>query len=546
MPVVKIHAPEQLPLRELNEQKFSIWRNQLRVWLASDDTLAPFLATGQYSQWQSEEVNRHRILRLVDPGPDLDLQENATAQQRAALLDKRRRQLDIFISQVASCVHPNHYNTVVRHATSLQWVFDRIKQDYGISQRGINFMNLRLVQYNAETMTPSGFYHQIRSHFISHTARTGDVVEWNGPNQLAQDEQIGPTTEDLILYMAIAGIDPRLPDYIHKHYQLKMTTRQRLMDVREDILLNIPEFIKEMDGQQLSSITVRNQTMDAALNTIQTSARNITLAPSQDISQPSSNVRALVPYPGQGSQSAQPSSLEYDAALNTVATQLPESTVSQLAAFARARGRGRGFPQPAKRPFCRTCYDADKGKSVYLSHNITDARCPIRVQLSAMEDVPQEVTSAELADLLAIEQVGHKQQDHKQHNLTGLRAIRPVPAQLLSVVDSNGRPLHIELDSAATTSFLTTEEAKSRQFKIKPNKQVSQLGDGTTSIAAVGEIDECLYRNEHKLKYRALVTDRLHCPAIGGTTFILDNDIKQDFVKNQISLLGNKCSVPAT
>ena len=112
-----------------------------------------------------------------------------------------------------------------------------------------------------------------------------------------------------------------------------------------------------------------------------------------------------------------------------------------------------------------------------------------------MEDVPQEVTSAELADLLAIEQVGHKQQDHKQHNLTGLRAIRPVPAQLLSVVDSNGRPLHIELDSAATTSFLTTEEAKSRQFKIKPNKQVSQLGDGTTSIAAVGEIDECLYRN---------------------------------------------------
>ena len=75
--------------------------------------------------------------------------------------------------------------------------------------------------------------------------------------------------------MAIAGIDPRLPDYIHKHYQLKMTTRQRLMDVREDILLNIPEFIKEMDGQQLSSITVRNQTMDAALNTIQTSARSI-------------------------------------------------------------------------------------------------------------------------------------------------------------------------------------------------------------------------------------------------------------------------------
>ena len=70
----------------------------------------------------------------------------------------------------------------------------------------------------------------------------------------------------------------------------------------------------------------------------------------------------------------------------------------------------------------------------------------------------------------------------------------------MSVVDSNGRPLHIELDSAATTSFITTEEAKNRKFKIKPNKQISQLGDGTTLIAAVGKIDEYLYRNEHKLR----------------------------------------------
>ena len=33
---------------------------------------------------------------------------------------------------------------------------------------------------------------------------------------------------------------------------------------------------------------------------------------------------------------------------------------------------------------------------------------------------------------------------------------------------------------------------------------------------------------------------------IGGTTFIKDNNIKQDFVHNQITLLGNKCTVPAT
>ena len=89
MPVVKIHAPEQLPLRELTEQKFSIWRNQLRVWLASDDSLAPFLAAGQYSQWESEEANLDRIRQLVQPGPDPGLPENHTQAQRE-LLEKRR------------------------------------------------------------------------------------------------------------------------------------------------------------------------------------------------------------------------------------------------------------------------------------------------------------------------------------------------------------------------------------------------------------------------------------------------------------------------
>ena len=176
MPVVKIHAPEQLPLRELTEQKFSVWKTQLRAWLASDDSLAHFLPTGDYSEWESEELNPLRIPHLVQPGPDPDLPADPTDAQTRQLLDKRRRQLDIFLSQVASCVSLNHYNTVVRHATSLQWVFNKIREDYGIVQKGINFVNLRRLKYDSSTMTPSGYYHQYRSHVMNHTARTGDRI----------------------------------------------------------------------------------------------------------------------------------------------------------------------------------------------------------------------------------------------------------------------------------------------------------------------------------------------------------------------------------
>ena len=156
-----------------------------------------------------------RIQALNNQDPDLT--PDATQAQRNTLLGKRRRQLEVFISQVASCVSLNHYNTVVRHATSLEWVFLRIREDYGISQKGINFMNLRLIRYDPATMTPSSFYHMYRTHLINHTARNGETIEWKNNLVMNQDEQLGPSYEDFILYSAIEHIDPRLIDYIHRH-----------------------------------------------------------------------------------------------------------------------------------------------------------------------------------------------------------------------------------------------------------------------------------------------------------------------------------------
>ena len=131
-------------------------------------------------------------------------------------------------------------------------------------------------------------------------------------------------------------------------------------------------------------------------------------------------------------------------------------------------------------------------------------------------------------------------------NITGLRSIQPVAAQILSVANSNDWPLHIELDSMATVSYIALAEAKNCRYKIKPNNQISHLGDGLTPLKSYGEINVILYRNKHLLRFRALVAQHLHYTAIGGTTFIWDNNIKQEFNNNIIHLLGNTCIVPST
>ena len=104
-------------------------------------------------------------------------------------------------------------------------------------------------------------------------------------------------------------IDPRLPKFIRKYYQLKLGDK-RLMDIKTDIFNNIKEFQSEMEAaEQLATIRLS------------------------------------------GTPTA--------------------TTAASLAAFAsaktpRVRGRGRGIPQPQPvktRTFCKTCYDNEKGKS---------------------------------------------------------------------------------------------------------------------------------------------------------------------------------------
>ena len=66
--------------------------------------------------------------------------------------------------------------------------------------------------------------------------------------------------------------------------------------------------------------------------------------------------------------------------------------------------------------------------------------------------------------------------------------IQPVPSQILTVFlnEDNTDPIHIDLDSGATLNYCSEQEAINRGFTMYPNSQKSKLGDGITSIIAVG------------------------------------------------------------
>ena len=161
MPQIKIHPPKQLPEQTISQQQFEDWVNELEIYLGQDDNMARFMSDGLYHEWSSQEQDPNRLQELLEGDPDAPAEDaqNRVAKERE-LLAKRRRELRTFIGQVAKSASKNMYAGIVRHATSLEWIYNKIREDYDIQTKGIHYLNIVDVTYDPETKTPAGFYHE--------------------------------------------------------------------------------------------------------------------------------------------------------------------------------------------------------------------------------------------------------------------------------------------------------------------------------------------------------------------------------------------------
>ena len=177
MPQIKIHPPKQLPEQAISQQEFEDWQNELEIYLGQDENMARFMTDGLYHEWSSQEQDPHWIPRVLDGDPDTPAEAVQNRDARVTeLLAKRRRQLRTFIGQVAKSASKNMYAAIVRHSTSLEWIYDKIREDYDIQTKGIHFLNIVDLTYDPETKTPAGFYNEYRTVIINNIGRRGETI----------------------------------------------------------------------------------------------------------------------------------------------------------------------------------------------------------------------------------------------------------------------------------------------------------------------------------------------------------------------------------
>ena len=187
---------------------------------------------------------------------------------------------------------------------------------------------------------------------------------------------------------------------------------------------------------------------------------------------------------------------------------------------------------------CVDCWKADYGRLTYNSHMSGALTCPLSPNFTPCLGLGNMTTwdrSLELGIRLGIV-------NPPPAFTPRLGTIKPEPTQTLTVFQDSAQSItvHIDLDSGANVGFIKLSEAKRRGFKIRPNGQLSVLGDGLAKLASLGEIHETFYRNSWTVIFRALVVQNLLNPIIGGTTFLKDNAIVQDFNRGTISIHDRK------
>ena len=530
MATIKIYPPKTLPNEGVTDVTFSIWKEELEVFLDLDDRFQKFLPGGTYSTWDAEESSPGRITHLKHD------------ENEPSYLQKYQRELRQFLTIIAKLIHPDYYNPILRHSTSLDWIYTRLRQDFDIQQKGIHFLNLIDIKWDPTAQTtPIGLYNNYRSLVMGNLGKTGDKIHWQNKN-LSEDEKLTPSHEDLIFLNVLMLLHPKLPAYVKDQYAFKIGETKRLMDFKTEILNKAKSFIEDIESLEqpvsnMISHNHENEDTDPSCNYVNTRRSNYR-------QRPRGSFRPSRPFRQQ---------------------QQPQPNQQQP-----ARQYQNSLP-----PFCRLCQLSNQPRHIYTNHYIGEESCPSMSQKDKAQLV--ERTTSQLSNLQIEEpdiesEYGYESfqpdTDHQvrsknnfkqsiipseniniSHDFSdqqpSVNVINPVPTQTFTATDNNGTNLHLDLDSGATVSYAKLSAVKRHNFNIKPNSQLSSLADGKTKMASVGEIDETLTRNNFKVRFHAIVATNLHCDFIAGTNFMKENNVIQDIANRSITI-HKKYTVPET
>lgn len=242
-------APKQWQLTK-NETitSYESWRQNLVYILSLDKNFVPFLE----ATWQKQTAANPRR-GLTNDGTSVPEAQRLTAAQKNA-------HLDLLLGQIANFCPVISRNSIVKHSTSLNDIWQKIRQHFGFQSSGAHFLDLASISLQTAER-PEDLFQRLMAFFEDNLLAVNGGLTHHG-EQVTADEDLSPSLENTIVVLWLQLIHPGLPLLVKQKYGSELRNKT-LASLKPEIsqalnsLLDELRSIEDTKAMRISNVNPR-------------------------------------------------------------------------------------------------------------------------------------------------------------------------------------------------------------------------------------------------------------------------------------------------
>ena len=206
-------APKQWCLSKSETiNSFENWRQNLLYTLSLDSNFAPFLVEG--ITW-GKKTKTEPLRGFTDDGEDVAEASRLTAQQKVNFLE-------LMLGQIANYCPIISRNTLVKNSTSIQSIWNTIRQHFGFQITGAHFIDFAEIHLEPNER-PEDLYQRLMA-FVEDILLKANSLSHHG-DLITEDEELTPSLENFVVLTWLKLIHPELPKLVKQRYGTELRSR---------------------------------------------------------------------------------------------------------------------------------------------------------------------------------------------------------------------------------------------------------------------------------------------------------------------------------
>ncbi len=207
-------APKQWALmREETITSFEGWHQHLVYILSLDANFLPFLSDN--ATWQKKIS--------LTPTRGLESDPNTIPEDRRLSAAQKNARLELMLGQIANYCPVISGSSIVKGSTSLNDIWQKIRQHFGFASSGSHFLDLANNTYMPDER-PKDLFQRLMAFFEDNILTTTGGITHHG-EQVRVDEDVSLTLENTIIIIWLQLIHPGLPLLVRQKYGAELHNR---------------------------------------------------------------------------------------------------------------------------------------------------------------------------------------------------------------------------------------------------------------------------------------------------------------------------------